>query len=126
MAVVLTPGHRHELTAVERLLQLGAVRRASRGHPRVRPDRLVGDKGYSSWRLRQHLRRRGIRHTIPHKANEHRGGPFDREVYRLRHRVEVLFNRCKQFRSLATRYDKCGDSFRALWVIAFTLLWFQI
>jgi transposase len=55
--------------------------------------------------------------------NEHRTGPFDRQLYRLRHRVENLFARCKQFRSLATRYDKRAQSYRALWVIAFTILW---
>jgi hypothetical protein len=37
--------------------------------------------------------------------------------------VERLIGRCKQFRSLATRYDKRAESLRALWVIAFTLLW---
>jgi transposase len=50
-------------------------------------------------------------------------GPFDRSAYRLRHRVECLINRCKQYRSLATRYEKLAESYRALWVIAFIILW---
>jgi len=39
--------------------------------------------------------------------------------------VECSINRCKQFRSLATRYDKRGDSYRTLWVLAATILWLQ-
>jgi len=125
MTLVLTPGQAHEAPAFPRLLAQGAVRRPGRGRPRLRPRRVAGDKGYSSRAIRQGCRRRGIRITIPHKRNEHRTGPFDRALYRLRHRVENLFARCKQFRSLATRYDKRGESFRALWVFAFTLLWIR-
>jgi transposase len=91
----------------------------------VRPKRVAGDKGYSSRAIRHGCRRRGIRITIPRKANERRSGPFDRTLYRLRHRVENLIARCKQFRSLATRYDKRGESYRALWVIAFIFLWIK-
>lgn len=101
----------------------GAVKRPGRGRPRVRPDRATGDKGYSSRANRQHLRRRGIRVTSPRKTNEHRGGPFDHAVYRLRHKVECLFNRGKQYRSLATRYDKRVCHYAALWTIAATMLW---
>ena len=101
----------------------GAVKRPGRGRPRVRPDRATGDKGYSSRANRQHLRRRGIRVTIPRKTNEHRGGPFDHAVYRLRHKVECLFNRGKQYRSLATRDDKRVCHYAALWTIAATMLW---
>ena len=125
MTVVLTPGQAHEAPVFPRLLTQGAVRRPGRGRPRVRPKRGAGDKGYSSRAIRQACRRRGIRLTIPRKATEHRGGPFDRGLYRLRHRVENLIARCKQFRSLATRYDKRGESYRALWVIAMTMLWIQ-
>jgi transposase len=123
MTLVLTPGQRHEATVFAALLEQGAVRRPGPGRPRLRPGRVVGDKGYTGRRHRAYLRRRGMRHTIPRLRTEHRGGPFDRAVYRLRHRVENLFARCKQFRSLATRYDKRAASYRALWIIAFTMLW---
>ena len=106
-----------------RLLEQGAVRRPGRGRPRIRPDRVVGDKGYTGRAHRAYCRRRGIRYTIPRQRRERRRGPFDRGTYRLRNRVERLINRCKQFRSLATRYDKRGDSYRTLWVIATILLW---
>jgi transposase len=125
LTLVLTPGQRHEATAFERLLEQGAVKRLGPGRPRVRPDRVVGDKGYTGRRRRAYCRRRGIRYTIPRRRDERRTGPFDRATYRLRNRVERLLNRAKQFRSLATRYEKRGDSYRAFWVIAMTILWLQ-
>jgi transposase len=120
---VLTPGQRNEVEVFPQLLARGAVARPGRGRPRLRPDRVVGDKGYSSAANRALCRRRGVRHTIPRRANEHRTGPFDRAVYRRRVRVEHTINRCKQFRSLATRYEKSAALHRALWLIAFTILW---
>ena len=125
MTLVLTPGQRHEAPAFERLLEQGAVRRPGRGRPRVRPRRVVGDKGYTGRARRTYCRRRGIRYTIPRRRDERRTGPFDRAVYRLRHRVENLIARCKHLRSLATRYDKRAESYRALWLIAFTILWIK-
>jgi transposase len=84
---------------------------------------VVGDKAYSSRHIRGYLRRRGIRITIPHKENELRSCPFDRAIYRLRERVERLINRLKQNRRVATHYEKCADHYRAMWLIATTLLW---
>jgi len=54
---------------------------------------------------------------------ERRTGPFDRSVYRLRRRVEILVARRMRVRSLATRYDKRAASYRALWTIAMIPLW---
>ena len=122
---MLTPGQRHEATAFEPLLEQGAVPRPGRGRPRVRPKRVVGDKAYTGRARRAYCRRRGIRHTIPRLRTEPRSRPFDRAAYRQRNRVERLINRCKQYRSLATRYDKRAASYRALWLIAFIILWIQ-
>lgn len=121
--MVLTPGPAQEAPVFERLLAPGAVKRPGRGRPKRRPGRVVGDKGDSSRRSRRTCRRRGIRYPIPRQRNEPRRGPFDRVVYRLRQRVERLINRCQPYRSLATRYEKRGESDRALWVIALTMLW---
>ena len=123
MTILLTPGQQHESTVFEHLMEQGAVKRPQRGRPKLRPKRVVGDKGSSSGKSRRYLRRRGIRYTIPRKKNEQRTGPFDREIYRERNRVERLINRLKQFRRLATRYEKRGKSYHAMWVIAATLLW---
>ena len=125
MTVVLTPGQQHESTVFQRLLEQGAVRRPGVGRPRQRPHRVVGDKGYTGRHNRAYCRRRGIRYTIPHQRREPRRGPFDRQLYRRRHRIENLIARCKQFRSLATRYNKRADSYRAFWIIAATVLWIR-
>ena len=80
---VLTVGERHETIVFEQLMEQGAVKRAQFSHPRLRPHRVVGDKGYSSGAIRQgglrgvayprntprYLRRRGIRLRIPRKDN---------------------------------------------------------
>ena len=123
MTLVLTPGQRNECTVFAQLLAQGAVQRPGRGRPRRLPARVAGDQGYSSAENRGLCRRRGIRHTIPRRRCEHRTGPFDRALYRLRVRVEHTINRCKRFRSLATRSDKTAAHYRALWLIAFTILW---
>jgi transposase len=123
MTFVLTPGQQHEATVAEDLMDQGAVKRSGKGRPKQRPKRLVGDKGYSSRKLRTTLRRRGIRITIPHKRNEHRSGRFDRAIYRLRNRVERFINRLKQFRRVATRYEKRAECYRAVVTIAAIMLW---
>ncbi len=121
MTFVLTAGQRHEAVVFERLMERGLVRRAA-GRSRLRPDRVVGDKGYSSKRIRGYLRRRGIRVTIPHKRNERRGR-FDKAVYRERNRVERTINRLKQFRRVATRYEKLADNYLSMLTIAAITLW---
>lgn len=123
ITLVLTPGQQHEATVFAPLMEQGAVKRTGRGRPKRRPHRVAGDKAYSSGTIRQYLRRHGIRVTIPRKQNEHRTGPFNRALYRLRARVECLINRLKQYRRLATRYDKCAVNYHAMWVIAATILW---
>lgn len=123
MQLLLTPGQRNESTVFERLLEGGAVKRRGPGRPRQKPGRVVGDKGYSSKAIRRYCRRRGIRITIARRKDEHRTGPFDRAIYRTRNLVERLINRLKHFRRLATRYEKRGENYRAMWVIAASLLW---
>jgi transposase len=123
MTFILTPGQQHESTVAEGLVNQGAVHQHKRGHPRCRPKRIAADKGYSSRKFRTFLRRRGIRVTIPHKRNEHRTGPFDRATYRLRYRVECFINRLKQFRRVATRYEKRAENYLAMVMLAAILEW---
>lgn len=120
---ILTPGQQHEATAFEALLSQGAVRRAGAGRPKLRPGRVVGDKGYSHRSLRARARGRGIGVTIPRREDQGRTGPFDRSIYRTCNRIERLINRCKQFRRIATRYEKKAENYMAMWTIAATLLW---
>ena len=98
-------------------MEQGSVRKTI-GHPQLRPKRLVADKGYTSKAFRQYLRKRGIRHTIPHRRNEHHKGTFDKQIYRKRNIVERLICRLKQFRRIATRYEKRAVNFAAMITIA--------
>ena len=123
MAMVLTPGQRHEAAFFEILMESGSVKRVGRGRPKIRPKRIAGDKAYSSGKIRRRCRQRKIRITIPRTKNEHRTGPFDRAIYRTRNIIERMVNRFKQFRRLATRYEKRGENYRAMWLVAAILLW---
>lgn len=118
----LTPGQQHEITQAEILLQQGAIQQP-KGRPRLYPKRLAADKGYSYPKYRRFLRRKGIRITIPRKKNQHRTGPFDKDMYRLRNRVERLINRLKQSRRIATRYEKRGANYAAMLTLGMILLW---
>jgi transposase len=118
LVFTLQPGHRHESLVFETLMDGGAIRRPGRGRPRLRPKRLCGDKAYSNHRIRRWCRQRGVRVTIPRTANERRRGPFNRDLYRQRARVEQLFNRLKQYRRVATRYEKRASNYRGMVTIA--------
>jgi transposase len=121
---VLTPGQRHEATQVATLLERGVVKRIGRGRPRLRPDRIVGDKGYTGRPIRSYLRRRGIGAVIPRlKTESRRGVRFDRAAYRERNVVERTINRLKQHRAIATRYEKLEETLHALLTLACILLW---
>ena len=126
MTLVLTPGPRHEAVVFEPLMETGAVKRGGPGRPKRRPHRVVGDKGYSSRQIRHYARQHGMRMTIPRKTKECRKGPFNRAIYRLRNRIERLINRCKQFRRIATRYEKRAANYKAMWLIAATILWLGV
>ena len=81
--------------------------------------------GYDADRIRQLLLLRGVLPVIP--ANPARKQPLtlDRELYRLRNRVERLVNRLKQFRAVATRYEKTAESYLALVHLAASCLWLK-
>lgn len=132
---MLTAGPAHDSTQLEPVLDAIRVPRR-RGRPRKRPARLLGDKGYSSPRCRRALRRRGIPHTIPERRDQRaqraakgaRGGrppAFNRDAYRRRNVIERCINRLKQYRRVATRYDKHALRYRAFVVVAAIALWLK-
>jgi transposase len=123
MVLVLTGGERHEQPVLPTVMERGAVKWAGRGRPRVRPDAVAGDKGYSSEKARRYLRGRQITAVIPTKADQEPLPGFDRTAYRERNVVERLINRLKQFRRFATRYEKRAANHGAMLTIAAILLW---
>lgn len=123
LVFMLTGGECHELIVFESLMERGVVRWAGLGRPRLRPKRLVGDKGYSTEKVRGYLHRYGVGVVIPYRANQRARGSFDRRLYRERNRVERLINRLKQFRRIATRYEKRAANYLAMLTIAAITLW---
>jgi transposase len=73
--------------------------------------------------VRRDLRRRGSGAGIPTRKGERPNRHFDREAYRERNRVERLINRLKQYRAIATRYEKLAVTYHALLTIAAILIW---
>ena len=104
------------------------------GRPRTRPDAVRGDKAYSSRAIRTHLRDRGITAVIPEPADQisnrkRRGGrggrppQFDAADYRNRNVVERSFCHLKQWRGLATRYDKLATTYRSAVILNAVIAW---
>ena len=98
---VLLPGQRHDTIGVAPLIQ------------DVHFDALLGDKAFDVDWLREELDQRGATAVIPPKANRNRQIAYDKDMYRWRHLVENYFAKIKEFRGIATRYDKTDTSFRA-------------
>lgn len=117
MHLVFTPGQVHESTVFEQLMDGGGVRRPW-GRPKLRPAVVVGDKGYSAGRIRRWGRQKHVLTVISRRSNERRSPYFSHEYYRDRNLVERTIGRFKEFRRLATRYEKLIENFRSMWLIA--------
>ena len=123
MALVLTPGQRHDQSVFEALMEQGAVKREGRVRPKLRPKRVVADKSYNSGKIRGYLRRRGIVIVIPRQSHQRQREPFDKQRYRQWNRVERSINSLKGFRRVATRYEKLSDNYLAMVTIAAIMIW---
>lgn len=87
-------------------------------------DAVVGDKGYDSEKIRQQIERQNSRPVIPRRRNSNKGNAdLDRGLYRDRHLVENVFAKLKQYRALATRFDKLRKHYEGVVAMACTLLW---
>jgi len=93
------------------------------GGDSLQPGKFVGDKGYSAGWVRQFLRERGIEPVIAHRKDESRPEAFDREAYRERNLIERCVGRLKEFRRIATRYEKRGLHYLGMLHLGMILLW---
>jgi transposase len=91
--------------------------------PVTPPRAMLADKGYDGDDVRASLLMKGIMPVIPPKANRKQPIACDFDAYRDRNRIERMFNRLKQFRRIATRYDKTALSFLAFLSLAAAWLW---
>ena len=114
IAFRIAPGQAHELPhAVPLLARLPGV-----------PRWVVGDRGYSSHAFRQHIGQAGARPAIPAKRNEE-AIACPEWIYNNRNVVERLWARLKEWRAVATRYEKTAISFTGVLCLAATLDWLK-
>jgi transposase len=83
----------------------------------------LGDKAYDSAELREELSERGTKPVIPNRSNRKQAFSFNKRLYRLRWRIESAFNRLKDFRRIATRYDRLARNYLASVCLAAALVW---
>ncbi|GAA3515621.1 hypothetical protein GCM10022262_42910 [Georgenia daeguensis] len=136
LVMLLGPGQGGDSPMFEHVLNAVSVPRLGAGRPRTTPVRAMADKAYSSKANRALLRRRGIQAVIPERsdqvANRKRRGStggrpvtYDKEAYKRRNVVERSFNVFKQWRALATRYDKLALTYRGGVVLRAITIWLK-
>ena len=136
LSLLLTAGQAGDNPQLLPVLDAICVPRRGPGRPRSRPVQVLADKAYSHPSTRAGLRRRGIAFTCPERSDQiarraargSAGGrppDFDADTYRQRNTVERCFNRLKQWRGLATRYDKTAVNYRGGLILAAVVLWIR-
>ncbi|XHX81251.1 MAG: IS5 family transposase [Stenomitos frigidus ULC029] len=108
----LTPGQASDLDGADQLL------------PTVAADTVLGDQGYDAdARVIEPLQAQGKTVVIPPRANRKHLCAYDKERYKARHLIENFFAKLKQYRALATRYDKRGRNFLGAIYLAAAVVW---
>lgn len=115
LSILLTRGQAHDCPPAPRL-----IRRTKAAK------KLIADKAYDSAELRQWLADRGTQPVIPNKSNRTQPFGFDKKTYRQRHRVENAFCRLKDFRRIATRYDRRTRNFLASVCLVAAIVWWVL
>jgi transposase len=134
LVVLVSAGQANDAPVFEHLMAHLRIDAAVGGAARTRPERVRADKAYSSRAIRAELRRRRITAVIPEPSDQiahrkrrgSRGGrppAFDAADYKARDVIERGFNTVKQWRGLATRYDKLAIVYRAAAVLRAITIW---
>ncbi len=110
--MVLTPGQASDLAGADLLL------------PQLAADTVIGDKGYDAdARVRAVLATAGKTAVIPPRRHRKRPVEYDPELYKERHHIENFFSKLKDYRALATRYDKLARNYLSGIYLAATIIW---
>ena len=112
LRILLTQGQTHDLAGADALL------------PQMASNVLIADKAYDAdARVRKPLASAGKSTVIPPKQNRTTPCQFDKVLYQARHLIENFFCKLKQFRAIATRYDKTARNFLAAIHLAAAIIW---
>ena len=112
IAILLTGGQAHDYPVAERLIR------------RVKPPKhMLGDMAYDGDQLREKLDENGTKPVIPNRSNRKQPFSFSKRRYKLRWRIENAFNRLKDFRRIATRYDRLARNYLASVCLVAALVW---
>lgn len=111
MHFCLTAGQAHDCPPAKELLE------------GIKAGRVIADKAYDAKALRELIESLGAEAVIPSHPRRKVPYGYDRECYKNRNRVERFFNRLKQFRRIATRYDKLAARYAAFVLIAAAIIW---
>jgi transposase len=115
LSILLSGGEAHDCPPAPRLIRRTKAAR-----------KLLGDKAYDSAPLRRWLNGRGTRAVVPNKTNRKQPFSFDRNAYKQRHRIENAFCRLKDFRRIATRYDRLARNFLASICLVAAVVWWTL
>lgn len=109
--VTLTPGQTHDsVPAIKMLENICAVY-------------IIADKAYDNDKIIALIESQGIIPVIPSRKNRKNRREYDKHIYKERHLVEIFFNKIKQYRRVATRYEKLAQNFLSMVLIVCCMLW---
>ncbi len=113
VGIILTAGQKGDVPQASALLQGQAA------------DIVMADTAYDADHFRDSIAKAGAIAVIPNNPSRSTKLPFDEELYKERHLIECCFSKLKQFRRVATRYEKTAQNFHAIVTIAATMLWIR-
>lgn len=110
---MLTPGQAHDVQGFAPLFRMISDR----------IEAFLADRGYDADAIRKEIEAAGVEAVIPAKVNRRNPAPHDRTKYKWRNLIERLFNKLKNWRRVATRYDKTKESYLGFVALASVKLW---
>ena len=109
---MLTPGHSSDLLGFDALAES------------IQADVLIADKGYDAdKRVRAVLAKAGKTAVIPPRRNRKNPASYDKELYKKRHHIENFFSRLKDYRGIATRFEKTAQNFLSGVYLTAAIIW---